>query len=46
MAGWDFNKEMGVGRVTEVLVPGPQGRVAVEFPDGLREAKAGHIKQF
>ncbi|CAJ1335265.1 unnamed protein product, partial [Effrenium voratum] len=39
VAGWDVNKEMGVGKVKEVLVPGPQGTVMVEFPDGTREAK-------
>jgi len=39
VAGWDFQKEMGVGQVMEVLVPGPQGKVTVQFPDGLREAK-------
>lgn len=39
VAGWDFQKEMGVGQVMDVLVPGPQGRVTVQFPDGIREAK-------
>ncbi|CAK9033773.1 unnamed protein product [Durusdinium trenchii] len=39
VAGWDVQKEMGVGKVIEVVVPGPQGTVTVEFPDGTREAK-------
>ncbi|CAE7608682.1 Prkar2b, partial [Symbiodinium pilosum] len=39
VAGWDVQKELGTGRVLEVLEQGPQGKVAVDFPDGIREVK-------
>jgi len=39
VAGWDAQKELGTGRVLEILEPGPQGKVCVDFPDGIREVK-------
>lgn len=35
--GWKDQKE--IGTVKEILVPGPAGRVSVEYPDGLKEMK-------
>eukprot|EP00931_Biecheleriopsis_adriatica_P031439 TRINITY_DN18438_c1_g2_i1.p1 TRINITY_DN18438_c1_g2~~TRINITY_DN18438_c1_g2_i1.p1 ORF type:complete len:1042 (-),score=228.40 TRINITY_DN18438_c1_g2_i1:82-3147(-) len=45
IAGFEVQKELGEGKVLEVLVPGPEGKVSVQFPDGIREVKVAMLRK-